>query len=78
MPLDPPEKLTVGEHLPAKGVLCLGVADMRVPHASDSTVTPFLLFKTGFLTFLQKSYLLFLRSKNCETNFVVFLEMASF
>jgi len=39
---------------------------------------PFLLFKSGFLAFLQKSYLLFLRSKNGETKFVVFLEMASF
>ena len=78
MPLDPPEKLTIGERLPAKGSSVLGVTDDRVPSVSDSTVTPFLLFKSGFLAFLQKSYLLFQRSKNCETNFVVFLEMASF
>jgi len=39
---------------------------------------PFLLFKSRFLVFLQKSYVLFLRSKNCEPNFVMFLEMASF
>ena len=30
MPLDPPEKLTVGEHSPAKGSSVLYVADARV------------------------------------------------
>ena len=54
MPLDPPEKLTVGEHLPAKGVLCLGVADTRVPHASDSTVTPFSFIQNWNFDFLAK------------------------
>jgi len=57
VPLDPPEKLTIGEHLPAKESSVLGVTDARVPSASDSTVTLFLLFKSGFLAFLQKSYL---------------------
>jgi len=78
VPLDPPEEPTVGERLPAKESSVFGVTDARVPFASDSTVTPFLLFKSGFLACLQKSYLLFPRSKNCETNFLVFLEMASF
>ena len=40
MPLGPPEKLTIGEHLPAKESSVLGVTDARVPSASDSTVTP--------------------------------------
>jgi hypothetical protein len=29
----------------------LGVTDARVPSASDSTVSSFLLFKSGFLAF---------------------------
>ena len=78
MPSDPPEKLTVGEHSPAKVSPVLWVADARDPLSSDSTVLSSLLFKSRFLAFLQKSYLQFLRSKNCETNFVMFLEMASF
>ena len=56
MPLDPPEKLTVGEHSPAKVSPVLWVADARVP-----------------LSVTQRSPSLFY-----ETNFVVFLEMASF
>jgi len=47
-------------------------------HCQCHPFPPFLLFKILILVFLQKSYLLFLISKICETNFVVFLEMASF
>ena len=47
------------------------------PLSATLSFPPFLLFKILIFGFLQKSYLLFLRSKNCETNFVVFLEMAS-
>jgi len=50
--------------------------DRRDPLSVSPRFPPFLLFKSRFLAFLQKSYLLFLRSKNCETNFVRFLEMA--
>ena len=59
MPLDPPEKLTVSEHLPEKVSSVLGVTDARVPTVSDSTASSFLLFKSRFLAFLQKSYLWF-------------------
>ena len=54
MPLDPPEKLNVGEHLPAKVSSVLGVTDARVPTVSDSTVTSFLLFKSRIFGFLAK------------------------
>jgi len=51
---------------------------MRGPLSVSLPFPPFLLLKILILAFLQKSYLLFLRSKNYETNFVVFHEMASF
>jgi len=38
----------------------------------------FFYSKSRFLALLQKSYLQFIRSKNCEVNFGMFLEMASF
>ena len=52
--------------------------DTRDPLLVTHHFPPFLLFKSRFLAFLQKLYLQFLRSKNCEINFVMFLLMASF
>jgi hypothetical protein len=39
---------------------------------------PLFYLNSRFLTILQKSYLLFLSSKSCETNFVMIHGMASF
>ena len=68
--------LAVAEKSPA--IVADDDADSWGPLSASLSFPPFLLFKILIFSFLQKSYLLFLRSKNCETNFVVFLEMASF
>ena len=52
-------------------------SDRRDPLSMTHRFPPFLLFKSRFLAILQKSYLQFLSSKICETNFVIILEMAS-
>jgi len=39
---------------------------------------PLFYLKSRFLAILQKSYLLFLSSKSCETNFVMIYGMTSF
>jgi len=70
--------LAVVEKSPARVASAVRKKNLTAGVHCVTSFPPFLLFKSGFLAFLQKSYLLFLRSKNCETNFVVFLEMASF
>ena len=78
MPLDPPEKFTVGEHSPASVLSVLCVADTRVPLSVTQRFPPLFYSNSRFCAILQKSYLLFVSSKNCETNFVAFLEEDSF
>ena len=78
MPLDPPEKLTVGEHSPASVLSVLYVADTRVPLSMTQRFPPLFYSNSRFCANLQKSYLQFLSSKNCETNFVMIHGMASF
>jgi len=78
MPLDPPEKLTVGEHSPASVLSVSCVADRRVPLTVTQRVPPLFYLNSRFLAILQKLYLLLLSSKSCETNFVMIHEMASF
>ena len=79
MPLDPPEKLTVDEHSPASVLSVFCVADTRVPLSVTQRLPPLFYSKSRFLAILQKkSYLQFLSSKNCETNFFMIHGMASF
>ena len=52
--------------------------DMRVPLSVAQRLPPLFYLKSRFLANLQKSYLQFLSSKNCETNFVMIYGMASF
>ena len=84
----PIESLESGDHVGAFGL----AGDLAVAEKSPARVAsavreksqchpPSLLFFYSNLDFwlsCKKSYLLFLKSKNCETNFVVFLEMPSF
>jgi len=78
MPLDPPEKLTIGEHSPASVLSVSCVADTRVPLSVTQRLPPLFYLNSRFLAILQKSYLLFVNSKSCETNFVMIHGMASF
>ena len=78
MPLDPPEKLTVGEHSPASVLSVFCVADTRVPLLVTQQLPPLFYLKSKFLAILQKSYLLFLSSKSCEKKFVMIRGMVSF
>jgi len=48
VPLDPPEKLTVGEHLPAKESSVLWVADARVPLSVTQRSPPFFYSNPDF------------------------------
>jgi len=71
--------LAVAEKSPAR--VASAVREKNLTTGSIVSVTsfpPFLLFKIWIFGFLQKSYLQFLRSNNCETNFVTILEMGSF
>ena len=52
--------------------------DMWVPLSVAQLFPPPIYLKSRFLAILQKSYLQFLSSKNCETNFVMIHGMASF
>ena len=71
--------LAVTEKSPARVASAVSKKNLTAGvHCQCHPFLPFLLFKILILVFLQKSYLLSLRSKNCETNFVVFLGMASF
>jgi len=76
--LDPLEKLTVGEHPPASVFSVSYVADTRVPLSVAQRLPSLFYLNFRFLAILQKSYLLFLSSKSCETNFVMIHGMASF
>jgi len=78
MPLDPPEKLTVGEHSPASMLSVSCDADTRVPLSMTQRHPPLFYLNSKFLAILQKSYLLFLSSKSGETNFLMIHGMASF
>jgi len=63
MPLDPPEKLTVGEHSPASVLSALCVADMRVTLSVTQRFPPLFYSNSRFYAILPKLYLLFLSSK---------------
>jgi len=78
VPLDPPEKLTVGEHSSASVLSVSCVADTRVSLSVTQWLPPLFYLNSRFLTILQKSYLLFLSSKSCEINFVMIHGMTSF
>ena len=78
MPLDPPEKLTIGEHSSASVLSVSCVADTRVPLSVTQRLPPLFYLNSRFLAILQKSYLLFLSCKSCETNFVMIHGMTSF
>jgi len=78
MPLDPPEKLIIGEHSPACVLSVSCVADTRVPLSVTQWLPPLFYLNSRFLAILQKSYLLLLSSKSCETHFVMIHAMASF
>ena len=72
--------LTVVEKSPVKVASAVRKKDLTDGVHCQCHLFPSFYFiqNPDFWAFLQKSYLLFLRSKDCETNFVVFLEMASF
>jgi len=57
MPLDPPEKLTIGEHSSASVSSISGDADTRVPLSVAQRLPPLFYLKSRFLAILQKSYL---------------------
>ena len=78
MSLDPPEKLIVGEHSPASVVSVFRVYDTWVLLSVTWFPSSSFIQIPDFCANLQKSHLLFLSSKICETKFVAFLEMASF
>ena len=78
MSLDPPEKLIVSEHSPASVLSVLSVANTWVPLSVTQHFPPLFYSNSRFCVILQKSYLMFLSTKNYETNVVAFLEMASF
>jgi len=77
MPLDPPEKLTVSEHSPASVFSISCDADTRVPLSVAQRLPPLFYLNSRFLAILQKSYIQFMSSKSCETNFVRIHGMAS-
>jgi len=77
VPLDPPEKLTVGEHSPASVLSVSSIAYNALP-VRDGRLSPLFYLNSRFLAILQKSYLQFLSSKSCERNFVMIRGMASF
>ena len=78
MPLDPPEKLTIGEHSPASVFSVSCDADTRVPMSVTQRLPPLFCLNFRFLVILQKSYVQFLSSKSCETNSVMIRGMTSF
>jgi len=57
MPLDPPEKFTVGEHSPASVLSVLCVTDTRVLLSVTQRFLPFFYSNSRFCAILQKSYL---------------------
>ena len=57
MPLNLPEKLTVGKHSPAKVSPVLWVADAWVLLSVTQRSSPLFYSKSRFIAFLQKSYL---------------------
>ena len=77
VPLDAPEKLTIGERLPASVSFPLCVTDTRAPLlVTLFPSSPFIQI-SRFCSILQNSHLLLLSSKIGETNLVIFSEMAS-
>ena len=52
--------------------------DMRPPLSVTQRLPPLFYLNSRFFAILQKSYLLFLSSKGCETNFVMIHGMTSF
>jgi len=72
--------LAVAEKLPANFVSVerKKEPDMRVPLSVAQRLPPLFYLKSRFLAILQKSYLQFLSSRNCETDFLMIHGMASF